>query len=133
DERQLLDYARDVQHQEIRDHRDHGCLPQVAFDGCRHVLYTVPRGAGVTRLELLVQVETVHDVRFADARPRGRHLAELIVERDQAELILEEDRGQADGGDGSRDGRRDGYAVDAAARGHRRVGDGHDRRIAVLL
>ena len=93
---------------ELRDHSLASANRKSEMTGTSDVLRRWPsivavmscRGTAscrVRRLELLIEVDAVDDVRLADARPRGRHLAELVVERDQAELILEEHGREADG------------------------------------
>ena len=50
----------------------------------------------------LIRVEAMHDVSLARARTDHPESPESLVERDEAELILEEDRRHADGGDRAR-------------------------------
>ena len=69
----------------------------------------------------------------ADFRARRGHLLELVVEGQQAELILEEHRRQAHSRHGARDRGLDGGSVRPASRGKRRIGHGHNRGVAVLL
>ena len=134
EQRQLVEDARRVGEQKIRDDRHQRRLPQVALDGGDDVDSAVARcRRQIGAAGLLVQVEAVDDVRLADARPRRRDLPKGLVERDQAELILKEHRRQAHGRHRARDGGGDRHAGGAAPRGQRRVGDGHHRRGAVLL
>ena len=60
-------------------------------------------------------------------------MLEAGVERHEAERILEECRRHPDGGDRARHRRRNRYAIHAAARREREIGDRHDRRGARLL
>ena len=94
EQRQLRDDASGVGEQEVRNHRNERRPAQVRRN-CRREI-TLDAGF-IRRRPGLIQIEAVKDVRLADARTLGGHLAELLAKRDEPELVLKEDSGKTHG------------------------------------
>ena len=89
DARQLLNDARGVGEQEVRDDRNHRRLAQLSLDRGHDVAVddiTIRGGAP------LIQVDAVEHVGLADLGPHDRELIVMLVERDHAEQVLAKHR-----------------------------------------
>jgi hypothetical protein len=126
----LADEAPRVRKEKVRNDRDQRGLAEVTDNRGAEVVRT---GGGGCAAPVLIQIETVEHVRFADTGSRGRELVEAAVERNQAEQILKQHGRESDRRNSAGDGGSDRRSMNPTARRQRRVGDGDDRGVAVLF
>src|SRR5690348_9052745 len=93
--RELTNQRVRVGKEEIRYYRHERRLAHLALDRRDDILQALRLAS--LRQRLPVQIETIQQMGAPDARPRRRQRSKLLVERDQAEEVLEERRRQTGG------------------------------------